>query len=116
MIADYPDCRHAGALVLLLTGEERESLEHVGRGRVPRRYRVVEELLRPDHQGLAVRAGLEESAALAVPEQPEQLVGKPSGLLEPPELERRLVQRQARFGHQRVIVRVARSSGLAVPP
>jgi hypothetical protein len=57
-----------------------------------------------------------KKTGLAVPEQSEQLVGEGARLLEPPDVERRLVQREARVRHQRVVVGVPGSSGLAVAP
>ena len=83
----------------------REPQQDLGRGGVAAGDRVVREVLRPDHERLRVVARLEEAAALGVAEPAHELVGQRPRVLEPPELEGRLVQDQARIGHRRVIVR-----------
>ena len=94
----------------------RETLQDVGGDGVPARHRVVVQLLGPHHERLGVRSRLEEAPTFGVVEQAEEVVGeRPSGL-EPPQLERRLVERETRIGHERVVIGVTRAAGTSVAP
>ena len=80
--------RHTDPLELLVSGQERDPLDARRPPPSSRRHGVVVELLRPDHEGVDVRARLEEPPTLVVREQPDEIVDQPLRLAEPPQLTR----------------------------
>ena len=115
-VAHQPQGADARLLVRGLARQVREPQQDLGRGGVAARDGVVRQVLRPDDERLRVVARLEEAAAFGVAEQAHELVREGPRVLEPPELEGRLVQDQARIGHRRVVVRERGSPRTAVAP
>src|SRR3989442_989467 len=81
-----------------------------------RRHGVVEEIPWPHDQSFVVTAGIVETLDRVVPEESQDVVGKPSGVVEPVALERRFVEADERGRHHRVILEVRLELGLPVLP
>src|SRR5215467_3035496 len=103
-------------LVALLAEEDSQAEQPVDGHGGAAGHGIVEEIARPDYEGVVVPAGVEEHALAFVPEELEGALRELARLVEPAAVEGRLVQREQTHADHGVVLEIALDLRLPVLP